>query len=98
MLFADATEATQAVTLTGVIVTLAGIVAWVLKSALPALLKQYRDDVFRLADDFRAEIRLFCERQDREMAKRDAVIEKVAGAVDKLADELSDLKRTKQEG
>lgn len=90
------------VTLAGVVVTLAGVVAWILKSAGPALLKQYRDDVFELQArsaavlqaaiiEFRAENKLRDERHDRELTRRDAALDKLTAVVDRLADQVGAL-------
>ena len=100
MLFCEI-DSVNPITLAGVIVTLVGVIAWILKSAVPAIAKQYRDDVFAmnaerkaevaaLVQSFREELHENNERHDREMAKRDVLLEKLTASVDALAKQVSD--------
>lgn len=101
-LFSDAAIETSDVKLIGVIVVLVGTIAWVLKSAVPAMVSQYRADVFSLQKeykdslaaavrDFSASLDKVCDRHDRELAKRDAQIERLADAVEKLCSRVEDI-------
>jgi hypothetical protein len=64
---------------------IAGVVAWVLKSALPALIRQHRDDIFQLHKECREERAEDRERHEREMAKRDERLEHVLETLMQLA-------------
>ena len=85
----------------GIVATL---VAWVLKSALPAILSQYRADVFELHErhqkivseivaEFRDENKTIADRHERELGKRDEVIGKIASAVEGLTAEVRNGKK-----
>ncbi len=67
---------------------IAGVVVWVLKSALPALIKQHRDDIFQLHKECREERAEDHERHEREMAKRDERLEQVLETMMQLAQVL----------
>ena len=67
---------------------IAGVVAWVLKSALPALIKQHRDDIFQLHKECREERAEDRERHEREMTKRDERLEQVLETLMQLAQVL----------
>jgi hypothetical protein len=67
---------------------IAGVVAWVLKSALPALIKQHRDDIFQLHKECREERAEDRERHEREMANRDERLEQVLETLIQLAQVL----------
>ena len=73
MLFAagDLPE-TQLITLGTVAAGLLGVVAWILRSALPAMLKQHRDDIFSLHQSCREEREASQQRQDETLEKRDS--------------------------
>jgi hypothetical protein len=64
---------------------IAGVVVWILKSALPALIKQHRDDIFQLHKECREERSEDRERHEREMAKRDERLEQVLETLIQLA-------------
>lgn len=61
-----------------------GVVAWVLKSALPALIKQHRDDVFQLHKECREERAEDRDRHERELAKRDERLEQLMDTLTQL--------------
>jgi hypothetical protein len=91
MLFADALpvpSGEQAVTLATLGSIMIGLVVWMLKSALPALIKQHRDDVFQLHKDCRDERVADQDRHERELEKRDQRFEH-------LMETLTDLVRGK---
>lgn len=67
---------------------IAGVVAWVLKSALPALIRQHRDDIFQLHKDCRDERAEDRDRHERELAKRDERFEQVLQLLTQLAQSL----------
>jgi len=67
---------------------IAGVVVWVLKSALPALIRQHRDDIFQLHKECREERAEDRERHEREMAKRDERLESVLETLMQLAQVL----------
>src|SRR5580698_10245482 len=64
---------------------IAGVVVWVLKLALPALIKQHRDDIFQLHKECREERVDDRERHEREMAIRDERLENVLATLMQLA-------------
>jgi hypothetical protein len=70
---------------------IAGVVAWVLKSALPALIKQHRDDIFQLHKECREERAADRDRHERELAKRDERFELVLDQLTELAQSLGQL-------
>src|SRR5580698_8272780 len=67
---------------------IAGVVVWILKSALPALIRQHRDDIFQLHKECREERAEDRERHEREMAKRDERLEQVLETLIQLAQVL----------
>jgi hypothetical protein len=91
MMFADAIPVPtgeHVVTLGTLGSLIAGVVVWVLKSALPALIKQHRDDIFQLHKECREERAEDLERHEREMAKRDERLEQVLETLIQLAQVL----------
>jgi len=87
MLFADtiATPSGEHIVTLGTLGTLiAGVVAWVLKSALPALIKQHRDDIFQLHKECREERAEDRDRHERELAKRDERLEQLMDTLTQL--------------
>ena len=103
LLFSDAAVVESAdIKLIGVIAILVGVVAWVLKSAVPGLARQYREDIFNLFDakqsankelttQFGAMLDKVNDRHERELAKRDAQFDRLAGAVEKLCERVEQL-------
>lgn len=101
MLFAE--DPTQILTLSGVIVTLAGLVGWVLKSALPSLLRdfgerldrvqtQHANELSETRNEFRQEIAAFrTDLKEINTQNRD-MNTRLSESMDKLADEISALK------
>jgi hypothetical protein len=67
---------------------IAGVVVWVLKSALPALIRQHRDDIFQLHKECRDERVQDRERHERELAKRDERFEQVLEQLMQLSQSL----------
>ena len=59
------------VTLGTVAAGLLGIVAWILKSALPSMLKQHRDDIFALHQSCREEREAAVAQHNETLEKRD---------------------------
>jgi hypothetical protein len=87
MLFADpipVPSGEHVVTLGTLGTLIAGVVAWVLKSALPALIKQHRDDIFQLHQECREERAEDRDRHERELAKRDERLEQLMGTLTQL--------------
>lgn len=87
----------------GIVVSLVGVIAWVLKSALPSLLRDFGDRLDRIQtqhskeltearQEFRAEISFF--RADlKEMNAANASMNvRLSESMDKLADEIAALK------
>jgi hypothetical protein len=99
MLFADAITVPtgeHVVTLGTLGSLIAGVVVWVLKSALPALIRQHRDDIFQLHKECREERAEDRERHEREMAKRDERLEHVLETLMQLAQVLGQQEQTPQ--
>lgn len=85
-------DAANAITLSGVIVTLGGVIAWVLKSALPSLLQAFREDTATMRHEFREELALFRADLKEIAASGSAMNARLSESMDKLADEISALK------
>lgn len=93
MLLADAVaipSSEHVITLGTLGTLIAGVVAWLLKSALPALIKQHRDDIFQLHRECREERALDRDRHERELAKRDERFEQVLEQLTQLAQSLGE--------
>lgn len=60
--------------LVSVIVTLVGVIAWVLKSALPKILETYRQDMREVRAEFREELNKFREELTAERESRERII------------------------
>jgi hypothetical protein len=108
MPFAEVVTAQNDYVLGGVLVTLVGVIAWVLKSAVPTLAKQYRDDVFGLQKDYKDALATLAgkfdlaldklgERHERELQKRDVALEKLTTCVDKLAERVEHLESARSQ-
>jgi hypothetical protein len=94
MLFADSLPmptSDHVVTLGTMGTLIAGIVAWVLKSALPSLVKQHRDDVFQVHKECRDERREDRERYVREAAQREERLDTVLETMNQLVQSLAQL-------
>ena len=90
-------ETAQIGILAGVIATLVGTIAWTLKSAVPTLAKQYRDDVFLLkkeaSDAFNLAVQRFeaivdkiADRHEKELIKRDIQLDRLTQIIDQLSE------------
>lgn len=88
----------------GAVLAFLGIVMWMLRSALPSMLKQYRDDVFELQRvnresvaatiaEFRAELRDINTRHDVELARRDKALDRITEVIDRLVDRIAKLEK-----
>lgn len=96
-------ELAGGVTLGGVVLSLVGVIAWVLKSALPSLLRDFGDRLDRIQtqhskeltearQEFRAEISFFRADLKEMNAANASMNTRLSESMDKLADEISALK------
>lgn len=74
------------VTLGTVAAGLLGTVAWILKSALPAMLKQHRDDIFALHETCRSEREANEKQHSETLERRDS---EFCDRLDKIAEQLN---------
>jgi hypothetical protein len=93
MLFADG-DTNQVVTLGGITASLLGIVVWIFKVALPALMERHEKRLDA------KETQCAIERSEHRAERKEEghlnrqTHEKLAGAIDKLASEVSAIKNT----
>ncbi len=72
---------------------IAGVMGWVLKSALPSLIRQHRDDIFQLHQECREERAADRDRHERELAKRDERLEQLMCTLTQLITSQGQLNR-----